>query len=107
MAPLGGKAVSRGRSRDCGCSGLRASFECCNLHIWTCGLPRSVAGSPRPGGSTAHCQCATSSGGFPEGLFSPIMTWSKANGLWPCLQLAVPRTSSQIQALAPEGIDRC
>lgn len=35
------------------------------------------------------------------------MTWSKANWSWLCLQLAAPRTSFQIQALAPESINCC
>lgn len=54
MAPLGGKAVSRGRSRDCRCSELTASFESCHLHIWMCGLPGSVAGSPPGLGVAQH-----------------------------------------------------
>lgn len=44
-------------------------------------------------------------GGFSEGLFSPIMTWSKVSWLQPHLQLAVARASAQIQTFAPEGID--
>lgn len=94
------------RAPGTACWGLRAAFACCQLHV----CPGAAEGSPRlppaPEQQTAlpkehPPRCV------PRGLLQPPGDTERGQLGMAAAAAAVPGACSQIQALAPEGTDRC